>query len=193
VLDAMTEPYEAAPGDVLVALDEPLVEDLATPAPPASPLGAVLDAFAAGATCVATPTEGRDEVVAHRESGLLVEPDDIAGTAAALDSLARDRELLATLRAGAARVARAQPSWEDAGAELRAALADIVEAPERFDAAWAARLMADATAEAVKLSAYESARSDEMHAWARRIEERERALAERPATPLDRLRGKLSS
>jgi hypothetical protein len=193
VLDAMQEPHVAAPGDVLVALDTPFAEDLAAPAPAASPLAPILEAFASGATCVAVPTEGRDELVAHRETGLIVEPDDLAGTAGALDTLARDRELLARLRAGADAAARAWPSWDDAGAALRGALAEILDAPAPDDPSWPARLMADVTAEAAKLSAYESARSDEMHAWARRIEERERALAERPPGVVERVRGRLSS
>jgi hypothetical protein len=184
------EPVEAADSefDVWVALDEPLVEDLGVPSAPASPLTPLLAAFARGATCVAVPTEGRDEVVAHRENGLLTDPDDLLGTARALDELARDRELLARLRAGALETARRWPAWADAGAALLDALDDL---PTSTYAPWAGAIMADATAEAVKLSAYESARMDEMHAWAARIEERERAVAEPPPPLTQRLRARL--
>ena len=177
--------------DVLVALDEPLVEDLAAPAVAASPLAPILGAFATGATCVATPTEGRDELVVHRQTGLLADPDDPVGAARALDALARDRALLGRLRAGAREVVERWPTWEEAGRALDAALGEIVAAEPIADPALPAQLMANAVGEAAKLSAYEGARTDAMHAWAAQLEDRARALdAGRPSTAA-RLRARL--
>jgi glycosyltransferase involved in cell wall biosynthesis len=192
LLAMCTQPVEAAGEgyDVLVALDEPLVEDLAAPAPPESPLAPIVRAFAEGATCVAVPTEGRDELVVHRENGLVVDPDDLQGAARALDEVAADGELRATLQAGALRTMLNWPTWPEAGARLHAALEDLLASPATYDAAWPAALMADATGEAVKLSAYESARNDAMHAWARQLEEHGRAT-EPPPSAVDRLRARL--
>ena len=87
------------------------------------------------------PTEGRDEVVEHRVNGLVVDPDDLAGTAAAIDLLATRPDLLAELRAGARATAERWPSWEEAGAALLGELSAILETPAEFDAAWPAALM----------------------------------------------------
>jgi glycosyltransferase involved in cell wall biosynthesis len=196
VLGRCRAPVEAAGADgfdVVVALDTLLVENPGALEAPVSPLSPILDGFAAGAPCVAVPTEGRDEVVAHRVNGLVVDPDDVAGAAAALDLLATRPDLLEELRAGARQTAAAWPSWADAGAGLLAVLEELLAAPAEYDAAWPAALMADATAEAAKLSAQESARSDAMHAWARELEARAggRAAAGGGASQVDRLRARL--
>jgi hypothetical protein len=179
VLEAMTEPWAAAQGDVdvMVTLGEPLLEDPAAPSPPTPALAPILTAFSSGATCVAVPTEGRDELVRHRETGLVVDPDDPAGAAAALDELVRDRALLASLKAGAVEEASRWPSWEDAGRSLRSVLETLVASPPAYDGSWPAALMADVGAEAAKLAAYESQRMEEMRAWAARIEAREAEVA----------------
>jgi hypothetical protein len=122
--------------------------------------------------------------------GLVVDPDDLQGAARALDEVAADGELRATLQAGALRTMLNWPTWPEAGARLHAALEDLLASPATYDAAWPAALMADATGEAVKLSAYESARNDAMHAWARQLEEHGRAT-EPPPSAVDRLRARL--
>ena len=74
---------------------------------------------------------------------------------------------------------------------MDAALGEIVAAEPIADPALPAQLMANAVGEAAKLSAYEGARTDAMHAWAAQLEDRARALdAGRPSTAA-RLRARL--
>jgi glycosyltransferase involved in cell wall biosynthesis len=87
--------------------------------------GPPLEAFHKGAACVTTPVTGHDEYVVHGENALVVDWDDTAGTARALDLLARDRALLQRLRAGALATARAWPSIEQQGEAMAAALRTI--------------------------------------------------------------------
>jgi O-antigen biosynthesis protein len=84
--------------------------------------GPPLEGFHKGATCVVTPVTGHDEYVVHGENGLVVDWDDPAGTARALDLLARDRALLHRLRCGALATARSWPSWEQQGQVMAAVL-----------------------------------------------------------------------
>jgi hypothetical protein len=134
----------------------------------------------AGAACVAT-VEG---VVAHDADGLVTAPDDAAAGTRALDLLARDRELLGRLRAGALRAAQAAPSIDDATAAMAQALERLVAEPAGDAARWPVRLMADATAAAAlfhnELHAYaqelERVRSDDAYVLATRARE----LLERP-------------
>jgi glycosyltransferase involved in cell wall biosynthesis len=187
-------PVEAAVDgavDVVVSLDAPLVENLAALAPPRSPLSALLDAFAVGATCVAVPTEGRDELVEHRVNGLVVDPDDLAGAAAALDTLATRVDTLAELQAGARETVKAWPGWAEAGRGMLGVLESLLADEVSYDDAWPAALMADAVAEAVKLSAHESARTDAMYTAIRRLESRPGARAPGAPSQVDRLRARL--
>jgi glycosyltransferase involved in cell wall biosynthesis len=81
---------------------------------------AILEAMAAAVPVVATRVGGVPEVVVDEETGLIVEPDDVEGLAAALDRVAADDLLRERFgRAGATRVA------------------------ERFDARSTARQMVD--------------------------------------------------
>ena len=54
-----------------------------------------------GATCVTTEVTGHEEYVEHGVNALVVDWDDLRGTARQLDLLARDRVLLHRLRRGA--------------------------------------------------------------------------------------------
>ena len=112
--------------------------------------GPPLEGFHMGATCVVTPVTGHDEYVEHGENGLVVDWDDLRGTARALDLLARDRALLHRLRWGALATARGWPSWEQQGTVMAAALAAIASrAPppgRRRSGADAGRLRARARA-----------------------------------------------
>ena len=85
-----------------------------------------LEGFHTGLPCVVTPFGGHHDYVRHAENGLIVGFDDLAGTARALDLLARDRELLARLSLGALETAR---DWPDPSGAGRA----FAEALERFD------------------------------------------------------------
>jgi hypothetical protein len=76
-----------------------------------------------------TPHTGHDEYVRHRENGLVVGFDDVGAAASALDSLARDRALLARLSRGALQTAADWPSAEDSTAALAAALRELAAAP----------------------------------------------------------------
>jgi glycosyltransferase involved in cell wall biosynthesis len=91
--------------------------------------GVPLEGFHRGATCVVTPVTGHEEYVEHGENGLVVDWDDRAGTARALDLLARDRAVLHRLRCGALATARAWPSWEQQGEVMAAALRALRRQP----------------------------------------------------------------
>jgi glycosyltransferase involved in cell wall biosynthesis len=78
---------------------------------------APLEGFHTGLPCVVTPYTGHEEYVVHGQNGLVTGFDDEAGTAAALDLLARDRDLLARLSASALATAR---SWPDEAESSRA-------------------------------------------------------------------------
>jgi hypothetical protein len=82
-----------------------------------------------GTPCVVTPHTGHDEYVVHRENGLVVGFDDIPATTAALDELARDRDLLARLSEGALRTAAAWPTAAQSTGDLAAALEQLAAAP----------------------------------------------------------------
>lgn len=123
--------------DVLLLLD------------PAAGDGAIVrEALACGVVPVALPTGGQGEAIADEVTGLLVEPDDDRGTARRLDRLAVDDERLEQLRAAALQAAADAPDEAAAGAELRAALAELRDGPLPDAAQWPARLMADAIAQA---------------------------------------------
>lgn len=105
--------------------------------------GPPLEGFHHGATCVTTEVTGHDEFIRHGENALIVGWDDLAGTAAQLDLLARDRDLLHRLRSGALETAREWPSWEQSGAEMAAALRAIAAAPRPDPYAHVPALLAD--------------------------------------------------
>jgi len=110
--------------------------------------GPPLEGFHRGATCVTTPVTGHDEYVVHGWNGLLVDWDDIDGTARALDLLARDRRLLHFLRANALATARAWPGWEQSSQFMALALQSLARRP-----AVAARSRAEAL-QRVRVDAY---------------------------------------
>jgi glycosyltransferase involved in cell wall biosynthesis len=105
------------------------------------PPGPSLRGAAHGAVPVVTAAAGREDHVEHGVDGLVVAWDDPRGAARTLDLLARDRALLARLRAGALARAAAQPDVEEADAELAAALERVLAAP-RPDPAAQARALA---------------------------------------------------
>ena len=89
---------------------------------------------------------GHDEYVRHAENGVVADWDDLPGTAAWLDLLARDRELLRRLRTGALETARAWPSLDASAAMMAAALEEIAHEPHPNGVPAARRLLADAEA-----------------------------------------------
>jgi glycosyltransferase involved in cell wall biosynthesis len=77
---------------------------------------AVLEAMSVALPVVATRTGGLPELVADGQTGLLVEPEDVLGFAAAIERVARDEEL--RLRLGRAAAGRVGQRFE-AGAVAR--------------------------------------------------------------------------
>jgi glycosyltransferase involved in cell wall biosynthesis len=90
---------------------------------------APVEGFHTGLPCVTTPYTGHDEYVRHGDNGVVVGHDDIPGTAAWLDLLARDRDLVAKLSVGAERAAAAWPSWTASARRLHGALIEMLEGP----------------------------------------------------------------
>lgn len=133
-VDAMSQPHELtraegcldaagmaalyAEHDVLLKLSR--VEGVALPP---------IEAMHVGTPCVVTPHTGHDEYLRHRQNGLIVGFDDPGAATAALDELARDRELLARLSEGALRTAAEWPSSEESTHALAAALEELAAAP----------------------------------------------------------------
>ena len=146
-LAAMSEPHASAEApseaDVVVLLSN---RD--------GMLGAPLAGFAAGATALVTPAPGHDELVLHRVNGLVTDPDDDRGAGRWLDTLARDRELLAGLRAEAHRTALAWPSREAAAAEFASVLEELAGTEPPADLRWPTRLVGDALAQATVVRGY---------------------------------------
>jgi glycosyltransferase involved in cell wall biosynthesis len=105
--------------------------------------GPPLEGFHMGATTVTTAVSGHDEYVSHGWNGLIVDWDDVRGTARALDLLARDGALLQFLRHNALRTAAAWPSWEQQGALMAAILRAIHREPAPPATAGAGPLLAD--------------------------------------------------
>jgi O-antigen biosynthesis protein len=117
VLDAADAPRRAgqlARADVVLAL--PRVAGF-----PREPL----EGFHRGATAITTAVTGSEAYMNDGVNGLLTAWDDERGTSRLLDLLARDRALLARLRAGARATAAAWPSEAEATAALAATLKEI--------------------------------------------------------------------
>lgn len=109
-------------------------------------LGSPLEAMRAGCVPIVVPAGGQGELVEHLRSGIVAEPEDPRGLERWLERLQADRTLLERLRAAAVERASRWPSWEDASAELEAALEGLLAEPLPDDAAWPTRLMGDAMA-----------------------------------------------
>jgi hypothetical protein len=135
ILDRASEPVEPAAiasADVLLEL------------PPAdAPLMQAPRAMLAGVVPVVTPVDGQAELIADSESGIVVGFDDVPGIARVLDTLARDRDLLARLREGSMRRAESLPTLDEEAAALREALTDAAPVGD-----WPARLLLNARAAA---------------------------------------------
>ena len=117
-LDAAGMAALYAEHDVLLKLSR--VEGVALPP---------LEAMHVGTPCVVTPHTGHEEYVRHGDNGLLVGFDDPGAATAALDALARDRELLARLSEGALETASAWPNVNQSTDQLAAALENLVDSP----------------------------------------------------------------
>ena len=87
----------------------------------------VLEALHTGTPVITTPYTGHAALIQDSVNGLVVDFDDEAGTAAALDLLARDRELLEHLGEGAIRSVQDWPSADEAAGRFEQAIARLVE------------------------------------------------------------------
>ena len=105
--------------------------------------GPPLAGFHRGATVVTTEVTGHEEYVIHGVNGLVVDWDDLRGTARQLDLLARDRVLLHQLRCNAVATAKAWPGWEQAGQMMALALRAIAREPAPDAYAHVPRLLGD--------------------------------------------------
>ena len=114
---------------------------------------AVAEALARGLPVVSTATGGIPDLVAD-EAGLLVQPGDVPGLAAALASVMDDQALRLRLGAGARRARQRLPTWRAATDRLAAALARIdlqTPSPSGFSAEWLSlREPADARARSAR-------------------------------------------
>ena len=124
-----------ARSDVLVMLD-----------PVDGVLGSPLEAMRAGCVPIVLPAGGQSELVEHLVSGIVAEWEDARGLQRWLERLEADPPLLRRLGGAAMGRGLEWPSREGAGAELEAALEELVAEPQPPDAAWPTRLMADAMA-----------------------------------------------
>ena len=104
---------------------------------------APVEGFHCGLPCVVTPFTGHEEYARHGENAIVTGLDDVPGTAGWLDLLARDRELLARLSAGALATAKSWPSREESTRLLHDALVELAEGePPAADEALLLRTLA---------------------------------------------------
>ena len=153
--DSMAEPGEAAPlagADVVLMLS---TVDGALDAP--------LAGFRSGATAVVGPAPDAADLVEHGENGFVADADDSRGAARFLDLLARDRDLLARLKAAARAKGGTWPTWDQAAAEMEAALGRLVAEDPPAEAGWPVRLMGDAIAGAAVFRQEHATLTAEVH------------------------------
>jgi glycosyltransferase involved in cell wall biosynthesis len=85
----------------------------------------ILEAMAAGVAVIATRTGGIADVVAHEETGLLVEPGDGAALLEALERLARAPEVRTSMGAAGRRRAEESYDWDTNLALYRGVVANL--------------------------------------------------------------------
>ncbi|ELZ42989.1 glycosyl transferase group 1 [Halorubrum californiense DSM 19288] len=93
-----------------------------------------LEGMSFGLPAIASRAGGAGETVADGETGVLVDPDDPAAVARALDEFAGDPDRLAAMGRAARRRYERHPDWAESTARVRRLLAEIVDDPEAVDA-----------------------------------------------------------
>lgn len=147
------------------------------------------EAMHAGCVPVVTPVRGYEELVEDGRSGLVVEFDDAPGAAGAIDTLARDAELLARLREGALARAAELPSLDDEAAAWSELLAELPgRAPDR---PWPRRLLLNVRAAAEPVASERRALEEALRAQARDRDDL-RAALEAAGAEADALRRTLA-
>ncbi len=89
-----------------------------------------LEGMSFGLPAVATIAGGAAEVVEDGETGFLVDPDDPAGLAGALATLAGDRDRLARMGRAARRRYERHPDWTETTARVRSLLRAVADRDE---------------------------------------------------------------
>ena len=84
-----------------------------------------LEGMSFGLPALASRAGGASDVVTDGETGVLVDPDDPAAVAAAVERLADDRDRLAAMGRAARRRYEAHPDWAATTARVRGLLADV--------------------------------------------------------------------
>ena len=84
-----------------------------------------LEGMSFGLAPLASRAGGASDIVTDGEIGVLVDPDDTAAVAAAVEELASDRDRLAAMGTAARRRYDAHPDWDETTARVRGLLADV--------------------------------------------------------------------
>jgi O-antigen biosynthesis protein len=113
--------------------------------------GPPLEGFHLGATCVVWPVTGHEEYVMHGWNGVVVDWDDVRGTARWLDLLSKNGRLLHFLRSNALATAKSWPSWSQSSDFMASALRSIVREPAPPSYAGQRRLLRESRAHAEEL------------------------------------------
>jgi O-antigen biosynthesis protein len=147
----------------------------------------VLEALHTGTPVITTPYTGHDALVQDGQNGLVVEFDDGVGTAAALDLLARDGDLLARLGARAAESVRDWPSADETARRFEAALEELLEKdPAPPDAALDSLMKRRQTTTALAREAFRHVRA-EAHSYRHEYEQMRRSAAHERSVAEERL------
>src|SRR6056297_1528802 len=85
-----------------------------------------LEGMSVGLPALASRAGGASDLVTDGETGVLVDPDDPAAVAAAVERLAGDRDRLAAMGRAARRRYEGHPDWDETTARVRGLLADVV-------------------------------------------------------------------
>jgi glycosyltransferase involved in cell wall biosynthesis len=95
---------------------------------------AYLEGMGFGLPAVATHAGGATDLVTHGETGFLVPPEGVGAVAAALSTLASDRDRLARMGRAARRRYDAHPPWTGTVARVRSFLTRVVDGGSGSDA-----------------------------------------------------------
>ena len=87
-----------------------------------------LEAMSFGLPVIASRAGGAREVVADGETGVLVDPDDPAAVADAIERLSTDRDRLVSMGTAARRRYESHPGWTETAGRVRRLLTSVVDA-----------------------------------------------------------------
>ncbi|WP_144799652.1 glycosyltransferase family 4 protein [Halorubrum depositum] len=93
-----------------------------------------LEGMSFGLPAIASRAGGASDTVTDGETGVLVDPDDPAAVARALEGFAGDPDRLAEMGRAARRRYERHPSWSESTARVRRLLAEVADAVDGVDA-----------------------------------------------------------